>query len=59
MARPEGFERALVTYEILIEGRDEWLTAAKARSADPFYWHVVRPPFQIRVSNWHNGLERF
>ena len=28
MARPEGFRRALATYEIPIEGRDEWLVAA-------------------------------
>jgi hypothetical protein len=29
VARPEGVGRALATYEILIEGRDEWLAAAK------------------------------
>jgi hypothetical protein len=29
LARPEGFGRALATYEILIEGRDEWLAAAR------------------------------
>jgi hypothetical protein len=29
MARPEGFGRALATYEIPIEGRDEWLAAAR------------------------------
>ena len=28
MARPTGFGRALATYEIPIEGRDEWLAAA-------------------------------
>ena len=28
MARPEGFGRALATYEVPIEGRDEWLAAA-------------------------------
>ena len=28
VARPEGFGRALATYEIPIEGRDEWLVAA-------------------------------
>jgi hypothetical protein len=28
MARPTGVGRALATYEILIEGRDEWLVAA-------------------------------
>jgi hypothetical protein len=28
MARPEGFGRALATFEIPIEGRDEWLAAA-------------------------------
>jgi hypothetical protein len=26
-ARPEGAGRALATYEILIEGRDEWIAA--------------------------------
>jgi hypothetical protein len=29
MARPEGVGRALTTYEIPIEGRDEWLAAAR------------------------------
>ncbi len=29
MARPTGFGRALATCEILIEGRDEWLAAAR------------------------------
>ena len=29
MARPEGFGRALATYELPIEGRDEWLAAAR------------------------------
>jgi len=29
MARPEGVGRALATYEIPIEGRDEWVAAAK------------------------------
>ena len=29
MARPTGFGPALATYEIPIEGRDEWLAAAK------------------------------
>ncbi len=29
MARPTGVGRALATYEILIEGRDEWLAAAR------------------------------
>ena len=29
MARPTGVGRALPTYEILIEGRDEWLAAAR------------------------------
>jgi hypothetical protein len=28
MARPEGFGRPLATYEIPIEGRQEWLAAA-------------------------------
>jgi hypothetical protein len=30
MARPTGVGRAITTYEIPIEGRDEWLEAAKA-----------------------------
>ena len=29
MARPEGAGRALATYEVPIEGRDEWLEAAR------------------------------
>jgi hypothetical protein len=29
MARPTGVGRALTTYEIPIEGRDEWLAAAR------------------------------
>jgi hypothetical protein len=29
LARPTGVGRALATYEILIEGRDEWLAAAR------------------------------
>ena len=29
MARPTGVGRALATYEIRIEGRDEWLAAAR------------------------------
>ncbi len=29
MARPTGVGRALATYEIPIEGRDEWLAAAR------------------------------
>jgi len=29
MARPTGVGRALATYEILIEGRDEWMAAAR------------------------------
>ena len=33
MARPTGFERAITTYRIQIEGRDEWVAAAGARSA--------------------------
>ena len=33
LARPEGSGRVLTTYEISIEGRDEWLAAASARSA--------------------------
>jgi len=28
VARPEGSGRALATYEVPIEGRDEWLVAA-------------------------------
>ena len=30
MARPTGVGRAIATYEIPIEGRDEWLAAAQA-----------------------------
>ncbi len=33
MARPEGAGRALATYRIPIEGRDEWEAAARVRSA--------------------------
>ena len=29
MARPTGFGRALATYEVPIEGTDEWLAAAR------------------------------
>jgi len=29
LARPTGVGRALATYEIPIEGRDEWLAAAR------------------------------
>jgi len=29
MARPTGVGRAISTYELLIEGRDEWLAAAR------------------------------
>ena len=29
MARPTGVGRALTTYRIPIEGRDEWLAAAR------------------------------
>ena len=29
MARPTGLGRALATYDIPIEGRDEWLAAAR------------------------------
>jgi hypothetical protein len=29
MARPTGVGRAIATYEILIEGRGEWVAAAK------------------------------
>ncbi len=29
MARPTGVGRALATYEVLIEGRDEWVAAAR------------------------------
>jgi Asp-tRNA(Asn)/Glu-tRNA(Gln) amidotransferase A subunit family amidase len=33
MARPAGFERAITTYQIPIEGREDWLAAASVRSA--------------------------
>ena len=33
MARPTGVGRGITTYRTPIEGRDEWLTAARARSA--------------------------
>jgi hypothetical protein len=33
MARPTGVGRALTTYRIPIEGRDEWLAAARTKSA--------------------------
>ncbi len=33
MARPEGFGRALATYEVPIEGRDDWEAAADRRLA--------------------------
>jgi hypothetical protein len=33
MARPTGVGRRITTYAIPIEGRDEWLAAAEARSA--------------------------
>jgi hypothetical protein len=33
MARPTGVGHALTTYRIPIEGRDEWVAAARARSA--------------------------
>jgi hypothetical protein len=29
LARPTGFGRALATYDVPIEGRDEWLAAAR------------------------------
>jgi hypothetical protein len=29
LARPEGVGRALATYRIPIEGRDEWIAAAR------------------------------
>jgi hypothetical protein len=29
LARPEGVGRAIATYDMLIEGRDEWLAAAR------------------------------
>ena len=29
MARPTGFGRALATYDMPIEGRDEWLAASR------------------------------
>jgi hypothetical protein len=33
VARPEGLERALATYRVPIEGRDEWIAAAARRLA--------------------------
>ena len=33
MARPTGVGHALTTYRIPIEGRDEWLAAARVESA--------------------------
>ena len=33
MARPTGAGRALATYRVPIEGRDEWAAAARVRSA--------------------------
>ena len=33
LARPTGVGRALATYAIPIEGRDEWEAAARVRSA--------------------------
>jgi hypothetical protein len=33
MARPTGVGRAITTYSIPIEGRDEWVAAARVRSA--------------------------
>ena len=33
MASPAGFGYAITTYLIPIEGRDEWLAAARVRSA--------------------------
>ena len=32
LARPEGVGRALATYEVPIEGRDEWLAAARRQA---------------------------
>ncbi|MEO8461708.1 MAG: hypothetical protein ABI555_00720 [Chloroflexota bacterium] len=32
LARPTGVGRALATYTIPIEGRDEWLAAARGRA---------------------------
>ena len=32
VARPTGVGRALATYEIPIEGRDEWVAAARSRT---------------------------
>ena len=32
MARPTGVGRALATYEIRIEGREEWLAAARRQA---------------------------
>ena len=36
MARPEGAGRALATYEIRIEGRDEWITGGAKRMRDGY-----------------------
>ena len=33
VARPEGFGRALATYRVPIEGRDEWVAAAARHPA--------------------------
>jgi hypothetical protein len=33
MARPTGVGHALATYRIPIEGRDEWVAAARVKSA--------------------------
>ena len=35
LARPTGIGRALATYEIPIEGRDEWLAAARRQAGKP------------------------
>ena len=32
VARPTGVGRGITTYRIAVEGRDEWLAAAEARS---------------------------
>ena len=32
MARPTGVGRALATYDVPIEGRDEWLAAARRQA---------------------------
>ena len=36
MARPEGVGRALATYEVPIEGRDEWIAAGAQAVAKAF-----------------------